>query len=104
MSYEETIFLKIKSEIQTMLSGAKISLFGSRANGNANEESDWDILILTREKPGDEITRMRQDRLFPLSVKIAAFINIIIVSEADWNTDPSYYALRQSVSTKKVMA
>lgn len=104
MGYEKKIFLEIRSEVQKILPDAKVLLFGSRANGDASEESDWDILILTSNKPDHEIKKIIHDKLFPLSVKIAAFINTILVNEEDWNRDPSYYALRQSISTKKVVA
>ncbi len=104
MLTDNKIFELIKTEVHEMLPDSKVLLFGSRANGCATEESDWDILILTTNKPDDKIKKIIRNKLFPLSVKIAAFINILLVSENDWNTDPSYYALHHSVSSKKVMA
>lgn len=36
-----------------------IVLFGSRARGDAREESDWDILIIARDLPERQIERYR---------------------------------------------
>lgn len=104
MNYENKIFELIKSEVHKVLPDSKVLLFGSRANGNANDESDWDILILIAEKPDDKIKKLIHNKLFPISVKIASFINTIILSEKDWNSNPSYYSLHKSVTSKKVMA
>lgn len=46
MSFESVI-QSIRSKAQEVLpSGATLLLFGSRARGEANEESDWDLLVL----------------------------------------------------------
>jgi predicted nucleotidyltransferase len=97
-------FELIKAEVHSILPLAKVLLFGSRANYHATDESDWDILILTKDKPDSKIKSAVHDKLFPISLKILSFINTIIVSEDDWNNNPSYYPLHQSVISKKVMA
>jgi predicted nucleotidyltransferase len=51
---KKKIFQEIRSEVQKILPDAKVSLFGSRVYGDASEESDWDILILTSDKPNYE--------------------------------------------------
>jgi len=104
MGAEEKIFREIKSEVQVILPDAKVFLFGSRVNSTANNESDWDVLILTCNNPDKQIKRIIHDKLFPLSIKVSAFINTIILSEEDWNYNPSYYALHQSVKSKKILA
>lgn len=35
--------------------GARIILFGSQARGDAHEESDWDLLILIKDKPKGDV-------------------------------------------------
>ena len=39
--------LIIKNIAQQLLPGCKILLFGSRAKGEANEQSDYDIMLIT---------------------------------------------------------
>lgn len=50
MKSDETILQEIKQAIHLLVPDAKISLFGSRASGNSNEESDWDILVILDSK------------------------------------------------------
>ena len=46
MRKEEILRLIKETIAKTMLSGAKVILFGPQARGDAREDSDWDILIL----------------------------------------------------------
>lgn len=97
---DENTFFTIKNSILKVAPDAKIFLFGSRVTGTAHDESDWDILILLKLKPDKKLKNTIHDAVFPLSLQIKAFINTIIVSEEDWDNNPSYYALHQSVSNK----
>ena len=100
---QQTVAL-MKSIAQEILPEAKVLLFGSRANNTATKESDWDILIITRQVTDKKTKRLLQDALFPLSVRLASFINITLVSETEWNTNPSYYSLKQSIAAKSMVA
>ena len=104
MTEEYKMFLLIKNKIHLVLPDAKIFLFGSRANGDAHEESDWDILILLYKTPDKATKNLIHETVFPLSLEIGAHISTIIVSEDDWNNNPSWYALRQSFSQKAILA
>jgi len=56
MSYDEVI-TRIKEVAKNVLpTGSELYLYGSRARGDAREDSDWDLLILLdkgRVEPGD---------------------------------------------------
>jgi len=43
----DLILEKVKEIVQATDPEAEVILFGSRARGDAMEDSDWDILILT---------------------------------------------------------
>jgi predicted nucleotidyltransferase len=92
------ILSSLKSQIQQVVPRAKILLFGSRAYGTPTDESDWDILILTTQPVTPAVKKNVHDVLFPLSVKIGAFINTLIIQEDDWANNPSYYSLQQTVA------
>ncbi len=41
------IYDTIRDTVQSYLPGARVMLFGSRARGNADRQSDYDLLIIT---------------------------------------------------------
>lgn len=104
MDKQIDILDEIKLIILQQVSDATIYLFGSRATGKVHEESDWDILILTKTKYPKVMQWKIQDALFPLSVKLYSFINIIMTSEDEWSHNPSYYSLKLNLSTYKILA
>jgi uncharacterized protein len=62
-------------------------LFGSRARGTMQFDSDWDILILLNK---DEVTLDMEysitDPLYDLELKYGEVISTSIYSEKEWNS------------------
>ena len=63
----------------------KIILFGSRARGEAREDSDYDILVITREK----INRRRKHELATrisrrIAKELLVPVDIVIRSRDEW--------------------
>jgi predicted nucleotidyltransferase len=81
-------FLKrIKEVITEKAPLAKVYLYGSRVRGTANDESDWDILIiLKREKITVEIESEITDPLYDLELDTGEVISPMIYSDLEWNT------------------
>jgi len=104
MATPNKILSSIKSQVQAVVPGAKVLLFGSRAYGVPTEESDWDILILIEQPVNSAIKKNIHTSLFPLSVEIGAFINTLTVQENEWVNNPSYYSLHQTIKRGMVQA
>jgi len=102
MAGSNVILSAIKAQVQQVLPGAKVLLFGSRAYGQPTDESDWDILILTANPVTAVIKQAIHNALFPLSVQTGAFINSLTVEENEWLNNPAYYSLQQTV-TKEML-
>ena len=96
------VLAAIKLQVLEVAPGAKVMLYGSRAYGVPTDESDWDILILTTQPVNASLKKNIHDALFPISMKISAFINTVTVQENDWSKSPVYYSLYQSISDKMV--
>lgn len=103
MTTKET-FALIKKTVQDITPDADVSLFGSRANHTATEESDWDVLILTKYSVPKKVKQEIQEKLFPLSLSLSSFINIVVVSKKEWKENPAYYSLQQSILSKAKQA
>lgn len=71
---------------QIMPTNSKTILFGSRARGDAREDSDWDILVLLDKK---SITPSDHDNyaypFWELGWTINEMIHPIVYSLDDWN-------------------
>ena len=104
MLADRNILPLIKAGVLSILPGAQVMLFGSRVTGNIHAESDWDILILTEEKHPKSTKWLIHDRLFPLSVEYATFINIMLVQEEEWKTSAAYYSLRKNIAENLIAA
>ena len=104
MNNQNEILNEIKTIVHQSVPGAKIFLFGSRASGKTNEESDWDILILAQKKYPKAMRWKIQDSLFPLSVKLHTYIDITLAKESEWNSGPEYYSLKLDIAQHKSLA
>lgn len=98
MKTKRQILVSIKSQVQQVLPDGDVILFGSRTNGLYTGESDWDILVLSDKPATKKIKQAVHDKIFPLSVSIGAFINVLVVSRKDWQQNPSFYSLKKTIA------
>ena len=80
-------FLKIiKEAILNIDREAHIILYGSRARNNHESDSDWDFLILLKEKPDIEKTEAIRDVLYDIELDSGEIITAIIRDVNEWNS------------------
>jgi len=92
------VLRKIKEAIAREENGAEVILYGSRARGTANTESDWDILVLL-DKP--EVSFKDEQRirhsLYELELELQQPISIFAYARDKWNTHLCVTPLYQQV-------
>ena len=71
---------------------AEIVLYGSRARGDAAEDSDYDLLIVSDVAATLENEDRFRGALYDLQLETGAVITVILVNRADWET-PLYKAM-----------
>ncbi len=103
MLARDVILHTIKSQVQNIVPGASVLLFGSRAYGQPTEESDWDILVLVHRQVDNALKKQIHKVIFPISVQAGSFINTLVVQEEEWLQNPSYYALHQTVGNNMIL-
>lgn len=87
MEKKEYILEAIKKTIARIVpsTGVRIILFGSQARGDANEDSDWDIMVLLdKEKLEKSDYEQYSYPLFELGWKIDAQIHPLLYTFKDW--------------------
>ena len=63
-----------------------VVLFGSQANGTAHKDSDYDFLIILKEKADWKIEREISDLCFEIDLKYDILTDIHILSEGELST------------------
>lgn len=101
---EQYIISLIKSKIKKKNSNAEVILFGSHARGEAQTDSDWDILILLDSL---HVTRQTEkeyrEELFDVELEIGEPISTFVYSKQDWETRHSITPLYKSIKREGVL-
>ena len=70
--------------LRTRFSAERVMLFGSKANGTDDEESDIDLLVLTSRELGWKERGAMTDALFEIGMAHGVVISPLVVSAAEW--------------------
>jgi predicted nucleotidyltransferase len=89
---DKVILNKCCETIRKVDPSAEVILYGSRARGDAEPESDYDLLILI----DGEVTLEKEDlicrQLYPLELETGRVLIAFVYSRQQWNT-PLYRAM-----------
>ena len=86
VSFDKSVLARCKTAIKTVVPDADIILFGSRARGNAQEYSDYDILILVDEKSDLKLSERILDQIYQIELETDAMISFVVQNRNIWNT------------------
>ena len=78
---------RVKESIRKLDPRARVILFGSRARGDANANSDWDFLVITSIQVNEKIKRQIRSRLIDTELDAEEVISTLIYSKDEW---PNY--------------
>jgi predicted nucleotidyltransferase len=93
----------ISSRIKQKDPRAEVILFGSHARGQANDESDWDILILIdKPKENRAVEEMYRDEMFHLELELGEPISTFVYSKNDWEKRFVYTPLYQNIKQEGI--
>ncbi len=83
---------------------AEVYLFGSRARGDFNEESDWDLLVLLPGKVDWGIKSNIIGAIHDVEMNYFEIFNLVIKDAGYWTHDRLYHAtpFYKNVSVEKV--
>lgn len=91
MSNQE-VLNTIKSTVQGFLPDARVLLFGSRARGDHNKQSDFDVLVISKNNfPPKEKREWSGKINSALVTAIHAPFDVIFQSEEEVNIYKNYY-------------
>lgn len=75
---DELFLQEVKRYVQEIDPQAEVWLFGSRARGDAREDSDWDFLILTDNDLSGGRRWQFSDHLFDIELETGRIISTVV--------------------------
>lgn len=95
---------KIKKNVQEVDSDAQVWLYGSRARGDAREDSDWDILVLS---PKDKLSFKEEERFMDhicdLIVETGQVVQLFAYGIKDWHKRHAITPFYQSIKSEAIL-
>ena len=83
---EKEILTRCRKAVESIDPSAEMILYGSRARGNAEPESDYNLLIIV----DGEVSLKREDiicrQLFPIELDTGKVLSAIVYSRQQWDT------------------
>lgn len=83
---DSKLLQQIQQSVRSIIPDAEIILYGSRARGEAREDSDWDLLILVDQDVDANLTKLVRDRLYEIELATDQILSSIIRSKKEWNS------------------
>ncbi len=84
--------IQCKAAIRQTVPNADLILFGSRARGDAQEDSDYDLLILVDGEPTMDLEKKIVQHLFSLEMQSGKVLTFFVYQRSQWNS-PLYQAM-----------
>lgn len=100
---DQNIIELIKARISKKDSNAEIILFGSRARGEENINSDWDILILLNiPYVNRKIEKEYREEIFEVELETGEPISTLVFSKQDWINRHSFTPLFENIQREGI--
>lgn len=83
---------------------ASVILFGSRARGDAEDDSDWDFLVLTKETNIERLSdKLRKLMLRKVELRYETAISLIVKNVEIWKSDYSITNIFDSITDEGIL-
>lgn len=103
-SESRTIATLVKKQILLIDATASVILFGSRARGDAENESDWDFLILTQQTDTDLLSdKLRKIMLREVELKHNVALSLMVKNAALWQSDYAVTNIYESINEEGIL-
>ena len=103
-SESRTIASLVKKQILLNDASASVILFGSRARGDAEDDSDWDFLVLTQSADTDLLSgKLRKIVLCEVELKHNVAISLMVKNATLWESDYAVTNIYESINEEGIL-
>jgi len=75
---------QVKEKVKAIDSQADVILFGSRARGDAREDSDWDFLVLLKNPLSSKEEDLIRNTIYRIELEVDEIITPVIEDKPHW--------------------
>jgi predicted nucleotidyltransferase len=101
--FENQVLEKIKAKVKAIEPNAELILFGSRSRGEANENSDFDLLINTDREVSMGYELQLQTAIYDIELEMDVLIEAFLFSKKQWDNGSTPSPLIESVRREGVV-
>jgi uncharacterized protein len=83
---KDTVLTKIKAVIRMIDPLAEVILYGSRARGDEQSDSDWDLLILVDSDSDLEYEKVFRHALYDLELEMGEAFSVTVHNKNKWKS------------------
>jgi predicted nucleotidyltransferase len=76
---------RIKAAVDAVAPSAKVYLYGSRARGDAREDSDWDIIVLLPHGQKHILEDEIRSQVFDIMLDTGEIISTFVYTQDEWD-------------------
>ena len=103
MSNHEQIIMRIIELGSAKYPDSEIYLYGSRARGEANRISDWDLLFLLNANTiSFELETTIMNEFYDLELETGEVFSPLIYSRSDWNKNHSLTPIYENIKKEGI--
>lgn len=99
----EHIINRIKKAVLSIDENGKLILFGSRARGDFNEQSDWDFLMLTSKSVEPVLKRRVIDKILEIELDENICIQMLLRNNLDWEDRYSVTPIYRNIQQEGIL-
>jgi predicted nucleotidyltransferase len=82
----QSLLKQVKETVHEIEPDATIIMYGSRSRGDADEDSDWDFLILIKSPTEYQITEKIRNHLYDIELQSNEILSSIIRNDEEWHS------------------
>ena len=77
---------RCKKAIRNVVADADVVLYGSRARGDAEKSSDYDILVIVNRQVDMALKEKILDSVYPLELDSGEMLTLIVYNRQQWDS------------------
>jgi len=90
---EKIVIERFKTLLSERIGFHKLILFGSRARGEADPDSDLDVLVILDNQPTNSVRELISDCAWEAGFQYGIVVVPIVFSRREWEEGPERYSL-----------